>query len=50
MEKIDLDKVLVSLGGWGKFQTVSYLILGGVVLFSVAPMSFIFVARDARYR
>ncbi|RZB40528.1 solute carrier family 22 member 21 [Asbolus verrucosus] len=50
MEKLDLDKILISIGEWGHFQTLTYFALCCVVIFSVFPMSYIFVARDIKYR
>ncbi|KAJ3666000.1 hypothetical protein Zmor_001462 [Zophobas morio] len=51
MKKFDLDEILVSLGGWGKFQSLYYLVLCSAIIFSVFPaMNYIFIARDIKYR
>jgi TM2 domain-containing membrane protein YozV len=51
MKKFDLDEILISLGGWGKFQSLYYLVLCSAIIFSVFPaMNYIFVARDIKYR
>ncbi|RZC40216.1 Sugar tr and/or MFS 1 domain containing protein [Asbolus verrucosus] len=51
MQKLDLDEILVALGGWGKFHTLYYLVLCSAIIFSVFPaMNYIFIARDVKYR
>ncbi|XP_068910504.1 organic cation transporter protein-like [Tenebrio molitor] len=50
MEKLHLDKILTSAGSWGQFQTRVYVPLCCVIIFSVFQTSYIFVARDTKYR
>ncbi|XP_008201109.2 solute carrier family 22 member 21 [Tribolium castaneum] len=51
MKKFDLDDILISIGGWGKFQTLYYAVLCTAIIFSVFPaMNYIFIARDIKYR
>ncbi|KAJ8921358.1 hypothetical protein NQ315_002973 [Exocentrus adspersus] len=45
-----IEEVLEKSGRWGKFQLRYYACLGFVVIFSTFPMSYIFTARDIKYR
>ncbi|XP_063909928.1 organic cation transporter protein-like [Zophobas morio] len=50
MEKVEFEKLLNIIGKWGQFQIRAYIPLCCVVVFSVFQMSYIFVARDTKYR
>ncbi|CAH0553689.1 unnamed protein product [Brassicogethes aeneus] len=50
MDEKPLDNLLIKLGKWGKFQLVYYLCLCLAVMYTVCQMSYIFTARDIKYR
>lgn len=48
---MDLDEILDEVGHFGKFQAISYLLVGFAILLSAAfSLSYVFTAGDLEYR
>jgi hypothetical protein len=48
---MDLDEILDELGHFGKFQTISLLVISFPIIFSaIFALSYIFTAGDLNYR
>lgn len=50
MSELELDDILVKIGSWNKYQFYVYICLGFASLFSAFQMSYIFTARNIKYR
>lgn len=49
-EEDPVEELLKNTPVWGKYQLLAYVSLAFVCSFSVFPLSYIFTARDVKYR